>query len=91
MDNLFLGELLHKAIVTLVNRANLEDNERIQIAEFHPKWEQKSYGSNEYVNYNIASNGRAILWRSTRNVNASAPAPDQPANPVNWIKLGSAN
>ena len=90
MDNLFLGKLLNTAITTLVNRANLDDAERVGIAEFHPAWTAKTYGSNEYVWYDVAANGRAILWRSTRSVPATAPAPDQPTNPANWVKVGSA-
>jgi len=70
-----------------LNRMNLDDAERKTVAEFHQEWEQKAYGSNNYVRYGFDENGRAVLYRSTRNVAANAPAPDVPTNPSNWAKL----
>ena len=91
MDNVFIGELLGTAIRTLVNRANLDDAERIEIAEFHTEWKQGSnYGTNEYRKWNVADNGRAVLYRTSRAITNSQTPPDVPTSPASWVKLGSA-
>jgi len=85
---LFMAKLFNKALQLIIKRVQLDDNERVDIAELHEKWTQKAYGSNEYVWYGYKPNDRAQLWKSTRNVAANAPAPDIPTSPVNWVKVG---
>ena len=87
MNSLEFGKLIALAIQLLIKRSQLDDTERKEVAELHEEWTQKAYGSNEYVRYGTTPAGRAQLWRSTRNVAASSPAPDVPTNPQNWVKL----
>ena len=83
-----LGQLFAKAIMLIIKRTQLDDAERVSIAEFHEEWDStKSYGSNEYLRFGTTETGRAQLWRTTRNVAAGVPAPGQPANPANFVRV----
>jgi len=87
MNDREFGALFATAIQLLVQRTQLDDAERVSIAEFHQPWQPKAYGASEYVRYGEKSNGRAQLYMSARSVVATAPAPDMPASPQNWKKL----
>ena len=88
MDIVTKAALMYTAFELLIKRSQLDDNERVSIAEFHEAWQQKAYGGNEYVQYGETASGRAQLYRSTRNVASNAPPPDVATNPQNWVKVG---
>jgi len=89
MDALAKAELLNRAIQILIQRAQLDDAERVEIAEFHEEWKTgKNYGSNIYLRYGLKENGRAQLYRTTRNVNPSTTPPDVPSSPQAYVKVG---
>ena len=88
MNAIEKAALLNYAITLLVKRSQLDDNERISIAEFHEEWKSsKTYGSNEYIQYGTTANGRAQLYVSVRNVPANSPNPTVAVSPANWKKL----
>ena len=83
-----LGNLFARAIQLLIARSQISDAEHVSIAELHEEWSPtKTYGSNEFLRYGVAANGRAQLWRTLRTVPVGAPAPGQPANPANFSKV----
>ena len=87
--NIFeLSGLANRTITLLVKRSQLDDTERKEIAEFHEAWaEGKQYGANEYLKYGVDGNGRAVIYRTTRNINPSTTPPDVPTTPQNYVRL----
>jgi len=89
--NLAKVRLQNAAIRMLIQRVPLDDAERIEIAECHPPWDgAKAWGSSQYCHYGENSDGRAVLYMSSRNVPANAPAPNVSTNPQNWKLVGSS-
>ena len=76
------------AFEILLQRVAMDDSERLKIVDIHSAWEQKAYGSSEYVRYGENAQGKQGLWMSDRNVPANAPPPGQPTNPTNWKFVG---
>ena len=77
-----IGGLVVTAVTMLIAGAPyLTDAQRKVLTKLHHSWQQKTYGTNEYVQY------KDELYVSLLSVPATAPAPDQPASPANWKKL----
>ena len=88
-DAVFLAQLFNRAIQILVQYANLEDSHRVEIAEFHEQWQAgKSYGTNHYLKYGFNDQGRAVVYRTVRNISSSTTPPDVPTTPQSYVKLG---
>ena len=84
-----LSELFPLAVnILLQANANIADSDRKKIAEFHDEWREGcSYGSNYYLTWGVDETGRAILWRTTRNVSNAAVPPDLPQNPQSYVRV----
>ena len=79
-------------ILGVMEQVNFTDEQRVDFAEYHKSWDAtEAVGNNNYRTYDVAENGRAIVWRAARNVPANAPAPGVPTNPANWVKVGVSN
>jgi len=89
MGQNFMSELYRKGFEALIQLASdMSDSQRVELAELHQPWRQKAYKPNEYVKHgHSTTTGRAILYRSTRNVPENAQPPNASANPQYWMIL----
>ncbi|MCL2814385.1 MAG: hypothetical protein FWD23_07280 [Oscillospiraceae bacterium] len=72
----------------LQTNSDLTDTQRKELAELHEGWEAgQSYGTNHYLRYGEDENGRAILYRTTRNISSATTPPNVPTNPQQYVKL----
>jgi len=90
MNGVDSAKQLRQAIELIINRlSSLDDSERLRIAELHTKWKQGAgYGTNEYLQYGQNVQGKAGLYRTTRNIASAATPPDQPSNPQQYALVG---
>ena len=71
-----------------MQRMQYDDAERKRFAELHEPWAAgKAYGANHYLKYGVDANGRAVLYRTTRNIASSTTPPDVPTNPQQYVKV----
>jgi len=81
-------EELSRAIQILVNIADIQEKQRLEIINFHQPWTQgASYGTNEFLKYTIPGENKARLYRTTRNINPANTPPNITTNPQQYAEI----
>jgi hypothetical protein len=85
-SELFLSRLLRRGVETLIQlSSDMTDAQRVELAELHRPWGPQGYRPNEFVTHGISgTTGRAIVYRSNRNVSAGAQSPEVSTS---WTRL----
>ena len=79
---------LNRAIRILIENADLQENRRLEIINFHEGWKLGgNYGTNQYLKYQPENAEKMKLYRTTRNISNAATPPDVPTTPQQYVEV----